>query len=1162
MPAPRRAPHRPPQAGFRRSVNVELDVGHEGVNHYVVTGCAQRTLERVLAALSDDRGARAWTLTGPYGTGKSSFAMFLASVLSGRRMGSHDSLIAALHKAAPDLSRQLKKTTYGGRGFLPVLVAGTRESLADALVRASRAALGRCQSQSARDLLRRFPRPGHVEKADPVALLASVHECVVKSERGCVGTILVLDELGKLLEFVAADPAKSDIHVLQRLAEYAARAVPPMLVFGVLHQDFSGYSRDLPATERAEWEKVRGRFEDIAFDEPVDETLRLMAHAWQRLRQGPHKVTRDWLRLCEETVRLGLAPRAMPEKEAIGLLASCWPLHPLAALILGPVFKRFGQNQRSAFSFLQSREPLSLREFVESGSGRRDELFTVSHLYDYLVGTIGDALLHNRDGKRWAEALDIERRLSDVDGTTVAAFKTIALLGIIARWHDVVPSPDTVQFALSPTVLGQQVHEALGKLIQRSVVVERKYNNSLSLWEGSDVDIESRLAAARSAMPADSHTAALLQKHFHARPVIARRHSFDTGTLRLFSVEYVQDRDLEARVRMQDSSTDGRIFVALGEHDRPAQVALAGLSEARDVVVALPKNNREIGFLARELACLQWVWEHTPALVSDSTAKRELRARESDIQRRLHAELSQCLFGHAGSDAETEWLHRGKRRNIASQRELNEFLSKVCDELFPAAPIIKNEIINRRELSSSAAAARRKLIEHMIQQGREAEVGITGNPPELSIYLSVLRGIGLHIKGAADWYFTTDPRRAKNKAEALFSALRLFFQQAEQQQRTVAEIFDQLQRPPYGLRLGVVPIVVCAALLAHEADVALYEEGAFVPMITVPIFERLIKAPERFSLRRWRVTGVRSTVFHQLAMMLGQQELPERIGRREVLDVVKPLVRFVRKLDEYTLHTSALDQTASAVREVLLKATEPDQLLFVDLPRACGLRPFDSRGRIVQADVQRYLTSLQEAITNLQRAYDRLLSDVHASIAAAFDCPRDLRGTRVELVRRARVVQQVAIDPDLKAFVTRITDSAPDDRQWIEAVAALLASSPPPVWRDNDRARFDISLSQRVRRFKALECLLLDQKPEGRPEGEVLSIRLGVAGTALPDRETVVHVCDREMADATSVADSILDHLKKYSTNGHRVVALAALAKATHDFLGLQAESTAVGATV
>ena len=41
---------------------------------------------------------------------------------------------------------------------------------------------------------------------------------------------------------------------------------------------------------------------------------------------------------------------------------------------------------------------------------------------------------------------------------------------------------------------------------------------------------------------------------------------------------------------------------------------------------------------------------------------------------------------------------------VRTTRAVNELLSRVCDELFADAPQINNEIINRRDLSSSAAA--------------------------------------------------------------------------------------------------------------------------------------------------------------------------------------------------------------------------------------------------------------------------------------------------------------------------------------------------------------------------------------------------------------------------------------------------------------------------
>ena len=43
---------------------------------YVLTVTARETLRRVIAALEDESTSKAWTLTGPYGSGKSAFALF------------------------------------------------------------------------------------------------------------------------------------------------------------------------------------------------------------------------------------------------------------------------------------------------------------------------------------------------------------------------------------------------------------------------------------------------------------------------------------------------------------------------------------------------------------------------------------------------------------------------------------------------------------------------------------------------------------------------------------------------------------------------------------------------------------------------------------------------------------------------------------------------------------------------------------------------------------------------------------------------------------------------------------------------------------------------------------------------------------------------------
>jgi len=70
---------------FLRSVNLEKDYAAASQNgDYIITPTARQILHRLSEALEDRSPYRAWTITGPYGVGKSAFGVFLTRVLCSR----------------------------------------------------------------------------------------------------------------------------------------------------------------------------------------------------------------------------------------------------------------------------------------------------------------------------------------------------------------------------------------------------------------------------------------------------------------------------------------------------------------------------------------------------------------------------------------------------------------------------------------------------------------------------------------------------------------------------------------------------------------------------------------------------------------------------------------------------------------------------------------------------------------------------------------------------------------------------------------------------------------------------------------------------------------------------------------------------------------------
>ena len=67
---------------FHRSVHLERDFyGENALDGYVITVTAREMLQRLIVALENESTSKAWSLTGPYGSGKSAFALFTAKLL-------------------------------------------------------------------------------------------------------------------------------------------------------------------------------------------------------------------------------------------------------------------------------------------------------------------------------------------------------------------------------------------------------------------------------------------------------------------------------------------------------------------------------------------------------------------------------------------------------------------------------------------------------------------------------------------------------------------------------------------------------------------------------------------------------------------------------------------------------------------------------------------------------------------------------------------------------------------------------------------------------------------------------------------------------------------------------------------------------------------------
>lgn len=1098
---------------------------------------------------------RAWSLTGPYGTGKSAFAVFAANLFGNPKSAGARTARSLLKDGDPKLSNRLWGRRQSLRGGLaPIGVSATREPIQYAILRGLERSFshhlngqGRKLVKEIRDSQKRIATGKEFKSSRIVEFLASGLERISRLRNGPRGAFLIVDELGRLLEYANHRPEQSDLAVLQDIAEFAARSERPLLFMTILHQSFGAYATRIPAERRAEWQKIQGRFEDIPFEEPAEEMLRLIARATEVMGIARSRLSdREFARLAKKAWELGLAPGAMAKSEFTKLLRCCAPLHPAVAVMLGTVFRRLAQNERSAFSFLCSQEPFGLQEFIGTSCGAAP-LYGVDRFHDYLTHAVRDGLYGSAQGKRWAE---IETVLGDLrDAKTADAFlvKSIGLVNALGTDGRVKASREVIRFTSEKASTKTVTNADIDRLIRKSTVVERRYNGTLALWEGSDVDLDAEVRQADQRLDTSVPAASIANRYSSPRPLVAKRHSFVTGTLRYFPVRFMTVSELSATVETSEEPLS--VAIVVPESTSEVKRAVASVrsnttSNCRGHLFGVPREHEGFAANLREIAALQWVREHVKALEGDRTARRELAVRIEGLRQQLSGQFAHLLAPELNAGSLCRWFCDGKEIRFRGRKRLQDVLSEICDEVYPKSPHIRNELLNRRELSSAAAAARRNLIERMFQHRTEANLGIQGNPPEKSMHLSLLQESGLHRRTKDGWDFRMPAPSAKTHVRPVWDAVVRFFKETEAKARPVSTLFDRLSAPPYGVVAGPLPVLFCAAMLVHDNEVALYRDGTFIPDPGVPDFELLVKQPDRYTVQRWRVTGVRSMVFRKMAELLGRDLPADKIGKPEILQLVRPLLRFFKGLNDHTLYTKSLSDAAVNVRQALRKASEPDAMLFVDLPRACGLQAFGVRRRSSAKQVNRYVERLRGALTELQSAYDRLLDDVLGLIRVSFGLDGDLTTVRAELCQRAGLLVDSCGDPTLKRFLNRVLEANLDDRQWLEAVAGVVVIRLPAVWRDGDLGRFQQEIVSVARIFRHVETLVL--ATHGRTSRrKAEAIRIGVTTTDAPDAEQIVLLNKRQAVEAAQLEKRLEETLRKTQSADikDRDIVLAALAR-------------------
>ena len=719
---------------FQRSIKIDSD--HNNLQALQGFFCPKSSADVLVSVAHHvvETGHGAFTWTGPYGSGKSSLAVALSALLGGNSKQKKAATSAIGQHTA---SIVLASLPLKSKGWLTLPVVGRRDDAARVIGEAliERGLTGDTRLERWTD-------------ENVVKALVGLSRRHPRSEGGC---ILFIDEMGKFLEMAAQNG--TDVYLFQLLAEAASRSNGRLIVIGILHQAFEEYAHRLSREMRDEWSKIQGRYIDLPINAVGEEQIELISRAIENGRT-PSKLGKHTVQISAEIKchRLG-ASTCLSET-----LEGCWPLHPVVPCLLGSISRRrFGQNQRSIFGFLNSAEPYGFQEFIRYSDIH--DLYEPDRLWDYLRTNLEPSILASPDGHRWATAAEAIERCEALSGDAlhIKLIKSVALVDLFKERSGIVPS-GKVLATCGGSASKRQITEALEQLKKWSLIVYRKFANAYAIYAGSDFDIDRAVQdTLQRGVEADFSS---LQALAGLQPILAKRHYHETGALRWFDVDVASLNNLIERAVSYKPhvGTIGQFLLAVPTEGESAEDAQKICREAArkskdwDIVTGLSQRAWAITDLVRELLALTEVQEEHPDLAGDPIAQREVQARRAILQGQLEEGI-RFVF-----DSATWYLkHRKPQKRLHA--ELNDVASDLASRRFPQSPRLHNELLNRFKPSNNAVAAQNALLRAMVSNEGKPRLGIEGYPAEGGLFTSILEATGLYTSTREGWRFTSPSAR-------------------------------------------------------------------------------------------------------------------------------------------------------------------------------------------------------------------------------------------------------------------------------------------------------------------------------------------------------------------------------------------------------------------
>ena len=150
----------------------------------------------------------------------------------------------------------------------------------------------------------------------------------------------------------------------------------------------------------------------------------------------------------------------------------------------------------------------------------------------------------------------------------------------------------------------------------------------------------------------------------------------------------------------------------------------------------------------------------------------------------------------------------------------------------------------------------------------------------------------------------------------------------------LSEVYDIWRERPFGIKAGLLPILSTAFVLSQRSRVAVYRQNVFQARLTDLDVDYLARDAADIQLRWMDLTETARDLLSDMADVVRGLDPGNTLPDLEPIDVAKGLVSIYDRLVPWVGRTQRLSGNARQVRQLFKQASDPNRLIFDQIPQS------------------------------------------------------------------------------------------------------------------------------------------------------------------------------------------------------------------------------------